>query len=569
MKIVLVAINTKYIHSNLAVYALKAYVPEYEGNIVIKEYTINNRMEDIFASIYKEKPDVLCFSVYLWNVDYVSKISKEFHKLCKDVPIWVGGPEVTYEAEKWLDSNGQVTGVMIGEGEAVFKDLCKYYIEPESLKISEIPGVVYRESDAVKRTEKRACLDMKTLPFPYKSLEPFKDKIIYYESSRGCPFSCSYCLSSVEKDLRFKDIETVKSELKYFLDGKVKQVKFTDRTFNCDHKHVMEIWKYIKDHDNGITNFHFEISADLINDAELEMMSDMRPGLIQLEIGVQSTNPETIKEIHRTMNLDKLKSVVKKVQSFGNIHEHLDLIAGLPFEDFETFKKSFNEVYALKPDQLQLGFLKVLKGSFMYENAKQYEVVYNDNPPYEVMSTKWISYDEILTLKQVEEMLEVYYNSRQFEMTVRVLELLFKSPFELYEKLGKYYENQGLFDINHTRIGRAGILLEFLENMGISNEMTEIVKNAITYDIYSRENSKTRPSFADDLSEWKDLTRTWCKNGKLTHLERFDFEIPDKSLRTLCKLPERLIKPMYVLFDYTERDPLDNQAKTSIIDLQN
>lgn len=563
MKILLVAINTKYIHSNLAVYTLKASAGEYKDDVFIKEYTINNTKDAILRDIYKERPDLCCFSVYIWNVEYVKAISKEFSKLCPDVPIIVGGPEVTYDAKGFLIGNPHVKGVIIGEGEATFREVCRAFCEGESLK--NVSGLMYREEGEIVFTGERDKLDMDTLEFPYSEDEDFTNRIIYYETSRGCPFGCSYCLSSVERDLRFKNFDIVKRELDFFLRKQVKQVKFVDRTFNCDHGHALKIWKYIKENDNGITNFHFEVSADLIKDEELKVMEGMRPGLIQLEIGVQSVNELTIKEIHRTMRLEKVKEIVKKIEAFGNIHEHLDLIAGLPYENLESFVVSFNEIYALKPNQLQLGFLKVLKGSYMYEHREDYGLVYTDNPPYEVMSTKWISYDDILLLKLVEEMVEVYYNSGQFEVSMRVLEGLFDSAFDMYKELGLFYERKDYIALSHTRNRRGEILLEFMEEQKIQGDCPEYLREALTVDIYLRENSKTRPSFSKDLNEWKDISRKLIKKGKLSHLERIDYRLPLDKKASFEKGIEKLPEPIYILFDYEKRNPLNNQAEYEII----
>ena len=388
----------------------------------------------------------------------------------------------------------------------------------------------------------------------------------------------------MEKQLRFRDAELVKKELQFFIDREVPQVKFVDRTFNCNHAHAMEIWSYIKEHDNGITNFHFEISADLLREEELALIGTMRPGLIQLEIGVQSTNGATIKEIHRTMQLERLKEVVKEVQKHENIHEHLDLIAGLPFEDYDTFAKSFDEIYELRPNQLQLGFLKVLKGSYMYEHAKEYEIEYHSRPPYEVLKTKWLPYEDVLKIRQVEEMLEVYYNSGQFEITMKVLGVLFKSAFFMFQELGKYYERNGYFGMSHARIRRSEILLEFIketfagditagEQRNITEagkkadhlEILDIIKESLIFDLYYRENCKSRPVWAKDLSVWKQVTRAYCKNGKQSHVECFSYRFPDKGERVLKELPKRAGKPLYALFDYTDRDPLDHQAKVTWI----
>ena len=561
MKIFLTAINAKYIHSNLAVYSLRAYAKDYQDQIVIGEYTINNRVDYILEQIYKAKPDVLCFSCYIWNMDYVEELITEYHKLCPEVPIWVGGPEVSYEVETFLAEHPQVTGVMIGEGERTFKQLCKYYVNRAG-SLEEIRGIAFRDQDSGKTvfTPAQEPMNMSDIPFCYDHIENFENRIIYYESSRGCPFNCSYCLSSIDKKLRFRDIELVKKELAFFIEKKVPQVKFVDRTFNCRHDHAMEIWRFVKEHDNGITNFHFEISADLLNEEELALIHDMRPGLIQLEIGVQSTNETTIREIHRTMKLELLKDIVRKIQSGENIHEHLDLIAGLPYEDYATFAKSFDEIYALKPNQLQLGFLKVLKGSYMYEHAAEYEIVYHEKTPYEVMKTKWLSFDDVLKIKQVEEMLEVYYNSGQFEITMKVMEPLFESAFAMFQEFGAFYEEKGYFGMSHSRIRRAEILLEFMRERKSVDTVLQMLEESLTFDLYYRENCKSRPSWAPSPAEFKEQTRYYCKNGVKSHVEPFHYRFPEKSKKALNEIPTRLKQPVYMLFDYENRDPLDHQA---------
>lgn len=565
MKIFLTAINAKYIHSNLAVYSLKAYTGEYEKYVAIGEYTINNRVDDILEQIYKEKPDVLCFSCYIWNMDYVEELIREYKKLCPDVPVWVGGPEVSYEVDTFLKEHPQVTGVMIGEGERTFREFCEYYVD-QKRELSSIRGIAYRDAQTGETvyTLPQEPLVMGTIPFCYDKVENFENRIIYYESSRGCPFRCSYCLSSIEKKLRFRDIELVKKELAFFIEKRVPQVKFVDRTFNCNHEHAMAIWQFVKEHDNGITNFHFEIAADLLREEELALINTMRPGLIQLEIGVQSTNDATIREIHRTMDLGLLKQIVKRIQSGGNVHEHLDLIAGLPFEDYETFSGSFDEIYALKPNQLQLGFLKVLKGSYMYEHAKEYGLVYHTKTPYEVMQTNWLSFDDVLKIKQVEEMLEVYYNSGQYEVTMKMMDPLFESAFFLFQEMGEFYERKGYFGMSHSRLRRAGIFLEFMqEKFTGQEEILTLIEESLTFDLYYRENCKSRPSWTPDPADFKEQTRKYCKKGSKSHLEPFHYRFPTKWEKTIEALPERLEKPVYMLFDYDRRDPLDHQAQVT------
>ena len=542
MKILLAACNAKYIHSNLAVYDLQAYASEYTDHIILKEYTINQQKDDIMRDIYLEHPDVVCVSGYIWNISFVKELMADLAKILPDADFWAGGPEVSYDAEKFLSENPEFTGVMVGEGEETFQELSGYYVKKNPEKLENITGICYRDGEKIIHNGWRQIMDLSSIPFIYKDLSEFKNRIIYYESSRGCPFSCSYCLSSVDKKLRFRDIEMVKKELQFFIDHKVPQVKFVDRTFNCKHDHAMAIWKYINDHDNGVTNFHFEISADLLREEELQEMSTMRPGLIQLEIGVQSTNPDTIKAIHRTMDFEKLKGIVDRIHSFGNIHQHLDLIAGLPYEDYDSFRNSFNDVYALKPQQLQLGFLKVLKGSHMMEMCREYGIVYKNREPYEVLSTKWLDYDHVLKLKNVENMVEVYYNSGQFQKTLEYAESFFPDAFSIYEGLGIFYMEKGYGDVSHTRMRRYEILLEYLETVpGISRAE---VADRMILDLYLRENLKSRPGFAEDQKPYEKLVWDYRKRAhvpKNAHVEVFG------NGRALY-------------FDYNRKDPLDNNA---------
>ena len=542
MKILLVACNAKYIHSNLAVYDLQAYASDYADHIVLKEYTINQQKDDIMRDIYLEHPDVVCVSCYIWNLSFVKELMADLIKILPGADFWAGGPEVSYDAEKFLTENSEFKGVMVGEGEETFKELAGYYVEKNPQNLKDMTGICYRDGDQIIHNGWRQIMDLSSIPFIYKDLSEFKNRIIYYESSRGCPFSCSYCLSSIDKKLRFRDTETVKKELQFFIDNKVPQVKFVDRTFNCKHDHAMAIWKYINEHDNGVTNFHFEISADLLREEELQEMSTMRPGLIQLEIGVQSTNPDTIKAIHRTMDFEKLKGIVDRIHSFGNIHQHLDLIAGLPYEDYDSFRNSFNDVYALKPQQLQLGFLKVLKGSHMMEMCREYGIVYKTQEPYEVLSTKWLDYDHVLKLKTVENMVEVYYNSGQFQNTLEYLENFFQDAFSIYERLGSFYMEKGYGDVSHTRMRRYEILLEFLED--VPEISMDQVKDQMIYDLYLRENLKSRPGFARDQKPFERQIWDFRKREKVAknaHVEVF----ADGTV---------------LLFNYADRDPLTNNA---------
>lgn len=567
MKILLIAINAKYIHSNPAIYSLKAYAKAYGASIELAEFTINHRSEYILREIYKKNPDVVCFSCYIWNYEYVREIAAQLHKLKKEVPIWVGGPEVSFETEAALIENPAFFGVMIGEGEATFAELAEYYCKERKGSLSEIAGIAYRKCQGaggpseICHTAKRETLDFNSVPFACEEIENFMNRIVYYESSRGCPFSCSYCLSSVEKKLRFRELSLVRRELSFLMEQEAPQVKFVDRTFNCSHNHAMEIWKFIRDRDNGVTNFHFEIAADLLTEEELEFLSALRPGLIQLEIGIQSVNLVTIREIRRTMDLSKVKAAVKRIGEAGNIHMHLDLIAGLPYEDFQSFAQSFREIYALKPNQLQLGFLKVLKGSYLYENRDAYGILYHDKPPYEVMRTNWLSYEEILFIKLVEEMVEVYYNSGQFEVTMKLLDAVYPDSFAFFLSLGRFYEQKGYLDRKHSRMQRTEILREFLLKEGkMPKALTE---EALLYDLYYRENMKSRPAWARSPREFSKITKRFCKNGTQSHIEPFYYHFPKKETKKAEELPKRLSECVYVLFEYEKRDALSHQAKAT------
>ena len=548
MKILLAACNAKYIHSNLAVYDLKAYSSDYDENVILREYTINQPKDEILKDIYSSGADVVCFSCYIWNISFVRELIRDLVKILPKTAFWAGGPEVSYDAEKFLTEMPEMTGVMVGEGEKTFHDLLEFYIDGKD-SLEEISGIAYRTGDKIIHNGWRELMDLSAIPFVYEHLEKFENRIIYYESSRGCPFSCSYCLSSIDKKLRFRDLELVKKELQFFLDHRVPQVKFVDRTFNCKHEHAMTIWKYILEHDNGVTNFHFEISADLLREEEMELMSQMRPGLIQLEIGVQSTNPETIRAIHRHMDLKKLEHCVNRVHSFRNIHQHLDLIAGLPYEDYDTFHQSFNDVYQMKPDQLQLGFLKVLKGSLMQKEAEGYGIVYKEKEPYEVLSTNWLTYGEVLKLKMVESMVEVYYNSGQFWHTLEYLVPFEKDAFTFYEKLGSFYEKKGYSEISHSRMRRYEILLEYLQEE--TDVPTEVAAQKMLYDLYLREKLKKRPVFAPDQKQYETAVWNYRKNNqvsKTAHIEVFE-------------------NGTVILFDYEKRDPLSNNAYTEVVQL--
>lgn len=620
MKFLLAAINAKYIHSNPGVYSLRAFartkIPG--ADIEIGEYTINHQMDLILQDIYRRKPDFIGFSCYIWNISYIMEIVRDVKKVLPEAEIWLGGPEVSYDAKKVLTRESDVRGIMRGEGELTFTELVRAYLQREKtsvpdgyagesfrgqakektsgcaentrmpenaegenahsdrLDLSQIPGITYRAANGeIEEHGPQRLLSLDEIPFYYDDMAGFENRIVYYESSRGCPFSCSYCLSSIDKTVRFRSLDLVLPELQFFLDHKVPQVKFVDRTFNCKREHTLGIWRYLVEHDNGVTNFHFEVSADIFDEEELELIGKMRPGLIQLEIGVQSTNPDTIREIHRHMDLVKLKRAVDRVYDYRNTHQHLDLIAGLPYENYESFMRSFDDVYRMRPDQLQMGFLKVLKGSYMEEQVAAYDLKYRGIPPYEVLSTKWLPYSDVIRLKGVEDMVEVYYNSGQFPATMKLLEKRFQRPSEIFVNLAEYYEKNGLTGISHSRLARYEILYRFLEEDMREEERDHVTaakvpetgqpsladfRDSLMYDLYVRENIKSRPSFASDQSPYKKEVHEFFmaeeENPKwLTDYAGFD----SRQMAKMAHL-EHMEDGTFVLFDYKKRDPLSGNA---------
>ncbi len=663
MKFLLVAVNAKYIHSNPAVYSLCAYAlakkPSLKEHIEIAEYTINNRPEDILADIYKRHPDAVGFSCYIWNITCILELSQELHKLLPQTAVWLGGPEVSYDAGELLSKNAFLTGIMIGEGEQTFLEIMERYMRAEPSQaerrtvpklsrkagkakdetedgrqkplqdenggktdnavelFGDIPGLCIAEdfsgaeqggesgtvaveakdgrlSDRdgngeagnmamgsarkIVYTPPRSLTNLTEIPFLYEDLSQFENRIIYYESSRGCPFRCSYCLSSIDKQVRLRDIGVVKKELQFFLDHGVTQVKFVDRTFNCNKKHAMEIWQYLLDHDNGVTNFHFEIAADILDEEELSLLARFRPGAVQLEIGVQSTNEQTIREIDRRMDVALLRRIVRRIHDGHNIHIHLDLIAGLPYEDYASFGRSFDEVYAMQPEQLQLGFLKVLKGSKMHEKSRDYGLVYGSMPPYEVLFTDWLSYEDVRRLKQIEEMVELYDNSNQFRVTLALVMPRFSSPFAFFEKLAAYYERMGYFTASPARSYRYRVLLSFLLSAPeMCDADPDLYREALTVDVYLRENAKSRPEFAPDDAAMKEESRLFYQHeaqshsvlpvsyatcdartlARMTHMERISYDL---------HTGERLTEPVFYLFDYENRSPLTHDAAVYVVE---
>lgn len=576
MKFLLVGINAKYIHSNPAIFSLKAYAEDRlelgDNQIEICEYTINQLTDDILTDIYRKQADVVMFSTYIWNVEMVMKIVRELKLIAPFLHIWLGGPEVSYNYEKRLGEN-DLTGIIIGEGEETTRELIDCYLKTDESnnkgiiseknelllnRLKEVKGIAFNGREGLIKTEDRECLDFSTIPFPYKNLEDFEDRIVYYETSRGCPFKCAYCLSSVEKSLRLRSMELVKEELTFFLEHKVPQVKFIDRTFNCNRQRTLELLNFIKENDNGITNFHFEIAGDILTDEECEILNSLRTGLVQLEIGVQSTNPETLKAINRTTDMDRLATNVSRLINKDNIHVHLDLIAGLPYEGYESFVKSFNDVYAFHPHELQLGFLKMLSGAPIGQRIEEDEIKYRQYPPYEVLSTKYISFDEIITLKQVEEVLEIYYNSRQFKNTILWLESLEKSPFEMYLNIARFYEEAGYFKMQSSRAKRYDYLLDYVKTK--YPDKAEACIEYMTLDYYLREKAKSRPDFAGEF-RYDDAKAFYTK---AENIEKYlpDYRgVESKNIQRQTHFEKFDVMGKTIVFDYQNKCGIDQEAR--------
>lgn len=596
MKIALVALNTKYVHSNLAVYVLEAYAKKHWASeqsgcecpqIVVREYTINQTQDQILQSVYREKVDVVAFSCYIWNMHQIECLAAALAKVSPRTKIWLGGPEVSYDPEAVLDRMPFVEGIMRGEGEATFYELVRCWAG-QGVALEDILGITYREripelqQASIRVNPAREAISLDELPFIYEDLSHFENKILYYETSRGCPFSCSYCLSSIDKRVRFRSLSLVKQELQHFLDNRVTQVKLVDRTFNCNKKHALEIWRYLIRYDNGVTNFHFEIAADLLDEEALGVLQQMRPGQIQLEIGLQSTHPKTIQEIHRVMDVERVRHNIEKIRSFGNIHQHLDLIAGLPYEDMETFQRSFEEAFSMRPHQLQLGFLKVLKGSYMQEQAEAYALLYQDTQPYEVLSTRWMTYDALLVLKQVEQMVEVYYNSAQFVHVLEYLLSFYNRAYDFFESLGQYYEKHHLFEIGFRREVRYQALRDYALEQLQDVVKISVLDALLTYDFYLRENAKNRPVWSREAPIDKEMYQDFFRRGGTEECslggERYQSRvaaremhiepIPRAALPWIIRADEPLSRTQqtyYCLFDYHRRNPLTGDAAVVIL----
>lgn len=558
-KVVLAALNAKYIHSNLALRYLSRFQDnDKKHHIITREFTINQRPDFIIEELFRLQPDVVLFSAYIWNVETLRQLCPLLKKVMPECIIGFGGPEVSYESETFLAENPAVDFVMRGEGELVFTKLLEHWDTQIPADFSEIGSLTYRKDGEIYATMQEEPLDLGLLPFPYEpDFSDIQNQIIYYESSRGCPYQCGYCLSSVEQGVRFVPLEKVLPDLQKFLDANVPQVKFIDRTFNCKKSHAMAIWKYLHAHDNGVTNFHFELTADIIDEEMISFLKTVRKGLFQFEIGVQSTNPHTIQAINRNVNFEKLSGIVQKIKAGGNIHQHLDLIAGLPYEDYDSFGRSFNDVYALEPEQLQLGFLKVLKGSMLHQKQKEYEITYHDTAPYEVLTTHMLPFADTLRLKYIEEMVETYYNSGKFLHTLAYLVPLYESPFAFFEALSQFWLQEGCQYKSLSKIGLCDVLWAFVQQ----KEAVDLVQFqwAMKFDIALHEKPKKLPVWL-----------TVGGNGQ--EFERITAKLAQKYIPAYLEAEKKtLIRNTYldifgeedakvILLDYGNRDLLGNAA---------
>lgn len=492
MKVLLTAINSKYIHSNLAVRYLRAYTKDMDYECAIREFSINEREEHILEEIIEEKPDVVAISTYIWNIEMVERLSKLIKIVNPSIEIVYGGPEVSYDSMVFLKEN-EGDYVIEGEGEVTYREFIEYklgYREIESIR-----GLYYKKDNNVLYNGSRPAMSLDDVVFPYDEEEDLSNKIVYYESSRGCPFNCKYCLSSTTHGVRFRSIEKVLEELQFFIDKKVKLVKFVDRTFNCNTKHSMAIWEYLINADTD-THFHFEISADILKNQEIELLRKAPLDRFQFEVGVQTTNDDVLRNINRFVNFSDIKEKVEELLSIKNIKQHLDLIAGLPGEDYESFVRSFNDVHSIQPEEIQLGFLKLLKGSAMREESSKYDMKFSPYPPYEILSTNKISYEEILILKKVEEVVDKYYNSQKFNNTLKYFYKKYQESYKFFYDLGMYFDKRGYFS---KKIGNSEYYKVFLDfNKEILRDEDIYLKDILRYDYLTFNKKRGMPEFLRD-----------------------------------------------------------------------
>ena len=523
---------------------LKAFTKDLDFQGDIKEFSINDRVENILEGIIEEKPDVVAFSCYIWNMEFVNRLAELIKLVDPNIEILYGGPEVSYEGKEFLE-NHEGEYVIVGEGEKTFREFVLYKLGEG--KIENIKGLNYKRDGKVFENPKRPEMDMNELVFPYTYEEDINNKIVYYEASRGCPFKCKYCLSSVMHGVRFLDVERVKKELKYFMERGLKLVKFVDRTFNCNREYTVELLKYLSEQDTE-TRFHFEVAADLLTEEQIEILNNAPKGRFQLEVGVQTTNNEVLHNINRYITYENIKEKVLKVAAGKNVMQHLDLIAGLPGEDLESFKKSFNDVHAIRPDEIQLGFLKLLKGSSMREEAEKWGIVYSPYAPYEIIRSKDISYEELLLLKKVEAMVDKYYNSCKFNNVIKFFLNIYEKPFDFYYDLAMFFEEKGNFKRSIGNVEYYKILLDFyIEKIGGEDE--GLFKEVLKFDYLCFNKKRWLPDF---------LLRTITKEDEQSIKDSFDRQMPFKKAHiekfeidiiNYIKNGEINFEPKYLIFD--------------------
>lgn len=542
-KIVLTAINSQYVHLNVAVRYLKKYVEKNSDiKLDIYETNINNQLMNIIKDLFEKQPDMIIFSTYIWNKEYVFSITKELKKILPDVKIALGGPEVSYEWDKIMAENQEIDYIFTGEGEKV---LLNFFTKD----ISEVKGVVYKEGDNLKYNGIEPLIEnLDIIPFPYDDDElQDRTKIFYYESSRGCPFNCSYCMSSIDKSVRYYSIDRTKEDLKRFIDSPIKLLKFVDRTFNLSKEKYMAIWRFLlENYREGIT-FHFEINANIFDDETLDFLETVPKGYFQFEIGVQTIDAQAMKSIGRINKLEKLEYNIRRISR--NIHLHLDLIAGLPYETYDKFRESFDYVHRLKPEMIQLGFLKLLKGTKMYDEREKYGYKYFSKPPYEVFSNEFISFAEMVKLKNLEKILDFYYNSEKFPESVQwIIENHYESAFSFYEDVAEYFDKRGYLKVSHKESTLFTLLYEFYLDKGLKDR--EIFVEYLKYDYLMLGKTGFYPEWfksEKDGELYDELIRernykSIREGHKNSELERFSYNIFTKEFEDI-----------YVFFDYRDR----------------
>lgn len=556
MKVVLTALDSKFIHSNLAVRYLKAYTKDLDYECVIKEFTVNDRLEKLLEEIIAEHPDVLAFSCYIWNIEMVKTLARLVKLVNPKIEILYGGPEVSYDSESFLSENpGEY--VICGEGEETYHEFINWLLWKRENRISEeeannklkiIKGLSFKIDGKVQFNGERPLMDMSKIVFPYTLEDNLENRIVYFESSRGCPFKCKYCLSSTIHNVRFLNVDRVKKELKFLVDKGAKLIKFVDRTFNCNAKFATEIWEFLISLDTEAT-FHFEISADILTDEQIKLLATAPKGRIQFEVGVQTTNNEVLRNINRYVNFEDIREKVEELEKIRNIKQHLDLIAGLPGEDFYSFKKSFNDVYSINPEEIQLGFLKLLKGSDMRAEAEKWEMVYSPYPPYEILSTKDVSYEELLTLKKVEEVVDKYYNSGKFNNILKYFMPKFTTPFDFYQALGEFLHSKGYLNRNISSADYYKVFIEFNEEKFYEN--ADNLREIIKYDYLKFNKKKWIPEFLnrERIKEEERKIKELIKNGEIKTSDNYHAEKFFIDVELFIKSGELKEIECYVIFD--------------------